>query len=204
MGMGITNYFTKLRIPGCPSLQTIYFLRHSTDPVHTATLANDDAQYSTANATRRYVGEFCRWERRIRPDQDCEHDIFRKIDRQHKYTGLSAESTVFIPIHPDRSDPGQKAAGWARDRVAGHELVSGWRPSRRWWRPRRRPRDDTAPGCSGFAVVNGTLDLHVSLEQELALFLGKPAACCAPPDIRATWRRSARYANPGDKSSKTR
>lgn len=39
MEMGITNYFTKLRIPGARVIPTIYFLRHSTDPVHTATLA---------------------------------------------------------------------------------------------------------------------------------------------------------------------
>lgn len=31
-------------------------------------------------------------------------------------------------------------------------------------------------GCSGSPLLNGTLDLHVSLEQELACFLGKPAA----------------------------
>lgn len=99
MEMGITNYFTKLRIPGARVIPTIYFLRHSTDPVHTATLA----RMMMHNIQRPTLPddmseEFCRWEERIRLDQDGlpEHDIFRKIDRQHKYTGLKLGGAVTL------------------------------------------------------------------------------------------------------------
>ena len=33
-------------------------------------------------------------------------------------------------------------------------------------------------GCAGSRLLNGTLDLHVQLEKELAAFLGKDEALC--------------------------
>ncbi|KAN82161.1 8-amino-7-oxononanoate synthase BioF2 [Mycobacterium tuberculosis UT0069] len=151
MEMGITNYFTKLRIPGARVIPTIYFLRHSTDPVHTATLA----RMMMHNIQRPTLPddmseEFCRWEERIRLDQDGlpEHDIFRKIDRQHKYTGLKLGGVYgFIPDSPDRSDPRSRPRSWARSCCWARTRIWAWPPIQRWWRPRRRPRDGTAPAA---------------------------------------------------------
>lgn len=37
--------------------------------------------------------------------------------------------------------------------------------------------DQYGTGCSGSRFLNGTLDMHIQLEQELAAFLGKESAC---------------------------
>ena len=46
-------------------------------------------------------------------------------------------------------------------------------------------------GCSGSRFLNGTLKLHLELEDELAQFLHKEACCTSPPAFRATWASSA-------------
>ncbi|MEQ6178706.1 pyridoxal phosphate-dependent aminotransferase family protein [Mycobacterium tuberculosis] len=178
--MGITNYFTKLRIPGARVIPTIYFLRHSTDPVHTATLA----RMMMHNIQRPTLPddmseEFCRWEERIRLDQDGlpEHDIFRKIDRQHKYTGLKLGGVYgFYPrfTGPQRSTV--KAAELGEIVLLGTNSYLGLATHPEVVEASAEATRRYGTGCSGSPLLNGTLDLHVSLEQELACFLGKPAA----------------------------
>lgn len=180
MEMGITNYFTKLRIPGARVIPTIYFLRHSTDPVHTATLA----RMMMHNIQRPTLPddmseEFCRWEERIRLDQDGlpEHDIFRKIDRQHKYTGLKLGGVYgFYPrfTGPQRSTV--KAAELGEIVLLGTNSYLGLATHPEVVEASAEATRRYGTGCSGSPLLNGTLDLHVSLEQELACFLGKPAA----------------------------
>lgn len=144
--------------------------------------------------------EFCRWEERIRLDQDGlpEHDIFRKIDRQHKYTGLKLGGVYgFYPrfTGPQRSTV--KAAELGEIVLLGTNSYLGLATHPEVVEASAEATRRYGTGCSGSPLLNGTLDLHVSLEQELACFWANPPPCCAPPDIRATWRRSARYANPG-------
>lgn len=177
MEMGITNYFTKLRIPGARVIPTIYFLRHSTDPVHTATLA----RMMMHNIQRPTLPddmseEFCRWEERIRLDQDGlpEHDIFRKIDRQHKYTGLKLGGVYgFYPrfTGPQRSTV--KAAELGEIVLLGTNSYLGLATHPEVVEASAEATRRYGTGCSGSPLLNGTLDLHVSLEQELACFFGQ-------------------------------
>lgn len=158
----------------------IYFLRHSTDPVHTATLA----RMMMHNIQRPTLPddmseEFCRWEERIRLDQDGlpEHDIFRKIDRQHKYTGLKLGGVYgFYPrfTGPQRSTV--KAAELGEIVLLGTNSYLGLATHPEVVEASAEATRRYGTGCSGSPLLNGTLDLHVSLEQELACFLGKPAA----------------------------
>ena len=46
-------------------------------------------------------------------------------------------------------------------------------------------------GCSGSRFLNGTLDLHLKLEQELAEFLHKEAVVTFPQVFKAIWASSA-------------
>ena len=39
-------------------------------------------------------------------------------------------------------------------------------------------------GCAGSRFLNGTLDLHVQLEKELAAFVGKDEALCFSTGLR--------------------
>lgn len=39
-------------------------------------------------------------------------------------------------------------------------------------------------GCAGSRFLNGTLDLHVKLEKELAQFIGKEDALCYSTGLR--------------------
>ena len=48
--------------------------------------------------------------------------------------------------------------------------------------------DKYGSGCAGSRFLNGTLDIHVELEEELAKFVGKEASICLStgfPSIRA-------------------
>lgn len=123
--------------------------------------------------------EFCRWEERIRLDQDGlpEHDIFRKIDRQHKYTGLKLGGVYgFYPrfTGPQRSTV--KAAELGEIVLLGTNSYLGLATHPEVVEASAEATRRYGTGCSGSPLLNGTLDLHVSLEQELACFLGKPAA----------------------------
>ena len=40
-------------------------------------------------------------------------------------------------------------------------------------------------GCTGSRFLNGTLDLHVKLEEELAKFMGKDGAICFSTGMQA-------------------
>lgn len=123
--------------------------------------------------------EFCRWEERIRLDQDGlpEHDIFRKIDRQHKYTGLKLGGVYgFYPrfTGPQRSTV--KAAELGEIVLLGTNSYLGLATHPEVVEASAEATRRYGTGCSGSPLLNGTLDLHVSFEQELACFLGKPAA----------------------------
>ncbi|QUR68303.1 8-amino-7-oxononanoate synthase family protein [Mycobacterium spongiae] len=180
MEMGVTTYFPKLSIPGALVIPTIYFLRHRTDPVHTTTLARMMMHNIQRPSLPKEMSEqFCRWEERIRLDQDglSEHDIFRKIDRQHKYTGLKLGGVYgFYPqfTGPQRSTIPVAQLGEivllgtnSYLGLATHpEVVAASTDATRRY----------GTGCSGSPLLNGTLDLHVALEEELAAFLSKPAA----------------------------
>ncbi|WP_158017895.1 aminotransferase class I/II-fold pyridoxal phosphate-dependent enzyme [Mycobacterium basiliense] len=180
MEMGITNYFPKLRIPGARVIPTIYFLRHRTDPMHTATLARMMMHNIQRPALPTDMSEeFCRWEERIRLDQDGlpAHDIFRKIDRQHKYTGLKLGGVYgFYPrfTGPQRSTI--RAAELGEIVLLGTNSYLGLATHPEVVDASAEATRRYGTGCSGSPLLNGTLDLHVSLEQELAEFLDKPAA----------------------------
>jgi 8-amino-7-oxononanoate synthase len=47
-------------------------------------------------------------------------------------------------------------------------------------------------GCSGSRLLNGTLDLHVKLEAELAAFVHKEAAIIFGTGFQANYARSRR------------
>lgn len=182
--LGITNYFAKLRLPGTRIMPTIYFLRHTKDPVHTVTMA----RMMTQNIERpplpdEISDEFSRWEERIRIDQDAlpEHDVFRKVDRQHKYGGLKLGGVYgFYPQftgpqsstirNPELGEIVLLGTNSYLGLAAHPEVVAASAEAARRY----------GTGCSGSPLLNGTLDLHVSLEEELAAFLGKPAvALCS-------------------------
>ncbi|MFC0842463.1 aminotransferase class I/II-fold pyridoxal phosphate-dependent enzyme [Streptomyces noboritoensis] len=180
VNMGITNYFTKLHLPGARVLPTLYFLRHRTDPVHTTTLA----RLMLHNIQRPQLPqdmseEFSRWEERIRLDQDSlpTHDIFRKIDRQHKYTGLKLGGVY--GFYPQFTGPQQSTIHSAE---LGEIVLMG---TNSYLGLATHPKVVAASvaaarrygtGCSGSPLLNGTLDLHTQLEERLAAFVGKPAA----------------------------
>ena len=44
----------------------------------------------------------------------------------------------------------------------------------------KKALDEYGAGCSGSRFLNGTLDLHIRLEEELADFVGKEAAMLFP------------------------
>ncbi|MFJ7204979.1 aminotransferase class I/II-fold pyridoxal phosphate-dependent enzyme [Streptomyces sp. NPDC098789] len=178
--MGITNYTTKLSIPGARVEPTIYFLRHRTDPVHTATLVRLMAHnIQRPELPEEMSSEFSRWEERVRLDQDSlpTHDVFRKFDRQHKYTGLKLGGVYgFYPefTGPQRSTIESKELGEIVLLGTNSYLGLATHPEVVAASSEAVKRYGT--GCSGSPLLNGTLDLHTRLEEDLAAFLGKPAA----------------------------
>src|SRR5574344_2833156 len=50
----------------------------------------------------------------------------------------------------------------------------------------KRALDQYGSGCAGSRFLNGTLDLHVKLEKELAEFVGKDEALCFSTDRKST------------------
>lgn len=90
--------------------------------------ANDDAQYSTANATRRYVGGILSLGRANTSGPGrATRTRYLSQDRSSAqiHGAQTRRSLRFLsPIHRTAAIHGQ-GRGAGRDRVAGHELVSG-------------------------------------------------------------------------------
>ncbi|MFB8277395.1 aminotransferase class I/II-fold pyridoxal phosphate-dependent enzyme [Nocardia colli] len=200
--MGVTNYYTKLRIPGARVLPTFYFLRHRTDPVHTATLArmmlhNIQRPPLPADTT----AEFSRWEERIRLDQDAlpEHDIFRRIDRQHKFTGLKLGGVYgFYPEFTGPQHPRIASAELGEIVLLGTNSYLSLATHPEVVEAATAAARRYGTGVSGSPLLNGTLDLHTRLEEELAEFVGKPAALLCSTGYQTNLAAITALCEPGD------
>lgn len=200
--MGITNYYPKLRVPGARVTPAIYFLRHRDDPAHTTTLARLlPHNIQRPELPAEMSAEFTEWEERIRADQDAlpAHDVFRKIDRQHKYGGLKLGGVY--GFRPEFTGPQHSTI---RTADLGEIVLLG---TNSYLSLATHPEVVAASvaaiqrygtGCSGSPLLNGTLDLHNQLEAELAAHLGKPAAALCSTGYQTNLAAISAVCDPGD------
>jgi 8-amino-7-oxononanoate synthase len=178
--LGITNYAPKRSLPGARVQPLVYFVRHRDEVAHGATLA----RLMSFNIVQPPVEPDAAaaqdaLEERIRRDQDerTETDLFRKVERQHKFDALRLGGIYgFYPEFQTAQGSSVRFDGQDDVVLVGTNSYLGLATHPEVTTAAKEAIDRYGTGCSGSPLLNGTLDLHRRLEEELAAFMGKPAA----------------------------
>lgn len=209
MELGITNYTPKMTL-GAEIVPLVYFVRHKCDTAHSKTLskllANSIVQPETSvhdAPTRTGVAQadLATIEAQIKQDRDdvATRDIFNKVDRYFR-AGAMRMSGIY-GLYPEFSTAQESsiAVGARGDVVLlGTNSYLGVARHPDVLAAAKRALDRYGSGCSGSPLLNGTLDIHKRLEEELAQFLRREAVVLCSTGYQTNLAGLSALCGPGD------
>lgn len=189
--LGITNYTPKQTL-GAEVQPLAYFLKHRSDARFGTTLAmlltaavslpdTDEHAATTRLGTVRH--DLQAFERRVRRDQNPfgANDLLERVGSFHKSNSLRLSG--IYGLYPEFNTAQRSVVTFAdqRERVLlGTNSYLGLADDPRVVAAATEALSRYGTGCSGSPLLNGTLDIHNLLEQELAAFCGRAAvALCS-------------------------
>ena len=201
MELGITNYTPKLLL-GARLVPLAYFVRHKDQPEYTNALA----RILTFNIEQPefppgYTAEAAEWEECIKRDQNERHthDIFQKVERQHKFSSMRMAG--IYGLYPEFKTAQESSILLEEGRrvvLVGTNSYLGLATHPDVISAAKAAIDRYGTGCSGSPLLNGTLDIHKKLEDELASFVGKEAAVICSTGFQANLTAISALCSHGD------
>lgn len=209
MELGITNYTPKMTL-GAEVVPLVYFVRHKHDTAHSKTLSKllansivqpDTSVHDAPTRTGVAQADLAAIEAQIKQDRDdvAIHDVFNKVDRYYR-AGAMRMSGIY-GLYPEFSTAQESsiAVGARNDVVLlGTNSYLGVARHPDVLAAAKRALDRYGSGCSGSPLLNGTLDIHTRLEEELAQFLRREAVVLCSTGYQTNLAGLSALCGPGD------
>ena len=203
--LGITNYVPKALL-GARVSPLVYFIKHSREPWKTRTLAKliaenitqpDELSWPEASDGQS-AGVALR--QRIACDQSARArtDVFDRCEQASKFDVMRLAG--IYGLYPEfKSAQRPRVVHGASEMVLlGTNSYLGLATHPRVIEAAQAALARYGSGCSGSPLLNGTLDLHVQLETELAAFVGKPSAMICSTGYQSNLAALSAVAGPND------
>lgn len=205
MELGITNYVPKLLL-GARITPVAYFVKHVEQPWKSRTLAKlitdnvaqpDELAIDTSESGLT-AGET--WRNVVRSHQSDRRidDLFRRVDDVYKFDALKLSG--LYGLYPPFSSAQTQRVKLAHGEVIllGTNSYLGLGVDERVVSAAEQALRRYGSGCSGSPLLNGTLELHLQLERELADFVQKPAALICSTGYQANLTAISAVCGTGD------
>ncbi|MDO4231329.1 MAG: aminotransferase class I/II-fold pyridoxal phosphate-dependent enzyme [Lautropia sp.] len=191
MELGITNYTPKLTL-GAEVVPLAYFIRHRIDKRYGRTLARlvtdsinlpDTSLHATAGKIGTRVHDMLAFEQRVKRDQNPfgASDILDRVGSYNRSSSMRLSG--IYGLYPEFNSAQRSVVTFSdsRERVLlGTNSYLGLADDPRVISAAVDALHRYGSGCSGSPLLNGTLDIHKQLEEELAIFSGREAvALCS-------------------------
>ncbi|WP_217808711.1 aminotransferase class I/II-fold pyridoxal phosphate-dependent enzyme [Derxia lacustris] len=207
--LGITNYTPKMTL-GAEIRPLAYFVRHCRDARFGATLARlltdaielpDNTLHSAGNRLGTHCPDLPAFERMIREHQNPapSSDIFQRVGNYQRVNAMRLGG--IYGLYPEFNCAQDSVITFSdqRERVLlGTNSYLGLADDSRVKRAAKAAIDRYGSGCSGSPLLNGTLDIHNQLEDELAGFLGREAVALCSTGYQTNLTALSALCGPGD------
>ena len=191
MELGITNYTPKLTL-GAEAVPLAYFMRHRNDKRYGGTLARlvtdsinlpDTSLHATAGKIGTRVHDMLAFEQRVKRDQNPfgASDILGRVGSYNRSNSMRLSGTY--GLYPEFNSAQRSVVTFSDEHervLLGTNSYLGLADDPRVISAAVDALHRYGSGCSGSPLLNGTLDIHKQLEEELAIFSGREAvALCS-------------------------
>ncbi|UXY17131.1 aminotransferase class I/II-fold pyridoxal phosphate-dependent enzyme [Chitiniphilus purpureus] len=189
--LGITNYTPKMTL-GATVAPLVYFVKNSENPRHSRSFARmlsdnivqpDNAGHDALLRTGMQVADLPAIEARIKRAQDdyLDDDLFNRVGRYFRADSMRIGG--IYGLYPEFNCAQESSITFTDQRkrvLLGTNSYLGAASHPSVVNAALRAIQRYGSGCSGSPLLNGTLDIHNLLEDELAAFLGCEAvALCS-------------------------
>lgn len=209
MELGITNYTPKMTL-GAEIVPLVYFIRHKHSAEHAKTLVQllaasivqpDADTHDALTRTGVARADIPAIEAQIKRDRDDvgEHDIFTKVDRYYRADSMRLAGIYGLYPEFSTAQDSSIAVGLRQDVVLlGTNSYLGVATHPEVVAAAKNALDKYGTGCSGSPLLNGTLDVHMRLEEELAQFLQREATVLCSTGYQTNLAGLSALCGPGD------
>ena len=209
MELGITNYTPKMTL-GAEIVPLVYFVRHRDNPRYSKTLAKllsaniaqpDTGAHDALSRTGAERVDLQEIETRIKRDQ-CnivEHDLFSKVDKYHRADSMRLAG--IYGLYPEFRTAQDSCISLGEKQnvvLLGTNSYLGLATHPDVVSAAMRALEKYGTGCSGSPLLNGTLDVHRLLEEELADFLRREAVILCSTGYQTNLAGLSALCGPGD------
>ena len=209
MELGITNYTPKMTL-GAEIVPLVYFVRHRDNPRYSKTLARllsanivqpDPQAHDALSRTGVERVDLQAIEARIKRDQCnlAEHDLFGKVDKYHRADSMRLAG--IYGLYPEFRTAQDSCISLGEQQnvvLLGTNSYLGLATHPDVVSAARRALEKYGTGCSGSPLLNGTLDVHRLLEEELADFMQREAVILCSTGYQTNLAGLSALCGPGD------
>lgn len=209
MELGITNYTPKLTL-GAKIEPMVYFIKHRTNARYSKTMARllasnitqpDSTTHSASQKLNEAHVDVASLETIIQKDQ-CDlasSDIFQKADKYHRIDSMRLAG--IYGLYPEFNSAQDSSITFSDGRnvvLLGTNSYLGLSTHPEVIAAMSSAIQRYGSGCSGSPLLNGTLDIHKQLENELAAFLGREAVLLCSTGFQTNLTGISALCSPGD------
>ncbi len=207
--LGITNYDVKLEM-GASVLPLVYFIRHTESRRYSRALAKllyDNIKHPDTRVHRPFKDydpnpiEYPKYLLEVKTGQydRPDDDIFLKISKYHRTDTVRLSRVYnFYPEFTSAQESSITMQGRERIVLLGTNSYLGAATFPEVKEAAIKAIEKYGTGCSGSPLLNGTLDLHNRLEEELARFLDREAVLLCSTGYQTNLAGIYALAEPGD------
>lgn len=207
--LGITNYTPKMTL-GATIEPLVYFVRHIDKPAYSRTLAKlladniiqpDNTLHDAMEKVGAVIHDLPACEERIRHAQDdyAGTDVFNRVGRYYRADTMRLGG--IYGLYPEFNCAQDSRISFSDDRTVvllGTNSYLGLANDPRVVRAAQEAVDRYGTGCSGSPLLNGTLDVHNRLEEELARFMRREAVALCSTGYQTNLAAISALCGPGD------
>ncbi|MBN2533396.1 MAG: aminotransferase class I/II-fold pyridoxal phosphate-dependent enzyme [Spirochaetales bacterium] len=207
--LGITNYSLKMDM-GARVIPLVYFIKHAKNKRYSGALAKllyNDISHPDTQLHKPFKNydantfDYPRYLLKIKSDQYMlpREDIFSKVSRYQRtnYVRL-ADIYNFYPVFKSAQESSMKMDNIDRVVLLGTNSYLGAATYPEVKEAAIKAIEKYGTGCSGSPLLNGTLDIHLELEEVLARFYNREAVILCSTGYQTNLAGISALACPGD------